>query len=206
MTKMNSRFRENVRGLPKLTSFHKTPENSAFLGRNAKESDSPPSKQPISPNLSTIYNPFMQNEPNFRKSQVNVRPLVIMNYERKSDWTLGENEPKTNPIKANLKRAKMNVNSFITKDYRKKDDFAVRKNKPNSKPISKTEVRSQKTEDRSQKSEDRRQSTDLPATAKAFRATARHGSAKPRQARRDPMSGFAFGGQEIHRLFNVLSR
>jgi hypothetical protein len=24
-----------------------------------------------------------------------------MNYEEKSDWTLGENEPKTNPIKAN---------------------------------------------------------------------------------------------------------
>ena len=72
----------------------------------------------------------MQNEPNFRKSQVNVRPLVIMNYERKSDWTPGENEPKTNPIKANLKRAQMNVNSLITKDYRKNDAFAVQKNKP----------------------------------------------------------------------------
>ncbi len=70
---------------------------------NAQKSTWPPNKPPISPNLPTIYNLFMQNEPNFRKSQVNVRPLVIMNYERKSDWTLGENEPKTNPNKANLK-------------------------------------------------------------------------------------------------------
>ncbi len=59
-----------------------------------------------------------------------------MDYEYKRDWTLGENKPNSNPIKANLKRAKMNVNSFITKDYRKKDDFVVRINKANSKPIS----------------------------------------------------------------------
>jgi len=56
-------------------------------------------------------------------------------YEYKSNWTLGENEPNTNPIKPNLRKAQMNVNSLITKDYRKKDDFAVRKNKPNSNPI-----------------------------------------------------------------------
>ena len=58
-----------------------------------------------------------------------------MNYEEKSDWTPGENEPNSNPIKANLKRAKMDVNSFIKKDYRKNNDFAVQKNKPNSNPI-----------------------------------------------------------------------
>jgi len=77
----------------------------------------------------------MQNKANFRKSQVDVTPLVIMNYEEKSDWTLGENKPNSKPIKANLKRAQMNVNLTITKDYRKKDDFAVQKNKANSKPI-----------------------------------------------------------------------
>jgi len=54
---------------------------------------------------------------------------------KKSDRTLGENKPNSNPNKANLKRAQVNVNSLITKDYRKKDDFAVQKNKPNSKPI-----------------------------------------------------------------------
>jgi len=47
---------------------------------------------------------FMQNKANFRKSQVNVRPLVIMNYERKSDWTPGENKPNSKPIKANFRK------------------------------------------------------------------------------------------------------
>ncbi len=54
----------------------------------------------------------MQNEPNIQKSQVNVRPLVIMIYEEKSDWTLGENEPKTNPIKPNSNPNKANVGSL----------------------------------------------------------------------------------------------
>jgi hypothetical protein len=44
----------------------------------------------------------MQNEANFRKSQMNVNLYNTMDYEEKSDWTPGENEPKTNPIKANL--------------------------------------------------------------------------------------------------------
>jgi len=52
-------------------------------------------------------------------------------YERKRNWTLGENKPNSNPIKPNLQKAKMNINSIITKDYRKKDDFTVRINKPN---------------------------------------------------------------------------
>ncbi len=79
---------------------------------------------------------FIQNKANFRKSRMNVNLYNTTNYENKSDWTLGENEPKTNPIKPNLKRAQMNVNSLITKDYRKNDAFAVQKNKPNSNPIS----------------------------------------------------------------------
>ena len=67
---------------------------------------------------------------------MNITSFYTVDYENKSNWTLGENEPNTNPIKANLRKAKMNVNSLITKDYRKKDDFAVQKNKANSKPIS----------------------------------------------------------------------
>ncbi len=77
----------------------------------------------------------MQNKANFRKSQMNVNLYNTTDYENKSNWTLGENKPNSNPIKANLKRAKMNVTSLITKDYRKEDDFAVQKNKPNSNPI-----------------------------------------------------------------------
>ena len=73
----------------------------------------------------------MQNKPNFQKSQMNVNPYNTTDYERKRNWTLGENKPNSNPIKPNSKRAKMNINSIITKDYRKKDDFVVRINKPN---------------------------------------------------------------------------
>jgi hypothetical protein len=58
-----------------------------------------------------------------------------MDYENKSDWTIGENKPNSNPIKPNFKKAKMNVNLYIIEDYRKKDDFIVRINKPNSNPI-----------------------------------------------------------------------
>ncbi len=75
--------------------------------------------------------PFMQNKPNFRKSQMNVNTYNKTYYENKSNWTLGENKPNSNPIKPNLRKAQMNVNSLITKDYRKKDDFIVRINKPN---------------------------------------------------------------------------
>ena len=44
----------------------------------------------------------MQNKANFKKSQVDVTPIIIMDYEEKSNWTLGENKPNSNPIKANL--------------------------------------------------------------------------------------------------------
>ncbi len=73
----------------------------------------------------------MQNKPNFQKSQMNANRYNTRDYERKRNWTLGENKPNSNPIKPNPKRAKMNINSIITKDYRKKDDFVVRINKAN---------------------------------------------------------------------------
>jgi hypothetical protein len=62
---------------------------------------------------------------------MNVSIFLQMAYENKSNWTLGENKPNSNPNKANFQKAQMNVNSLITKDYRKNDDFAVRINKPN---------------------------------------------------------------------------
>ncbi len=67
---------------------------------------------------------------------MNVNTYNTTNYENIANWTLGENKPNSNPIKANFRKAKMNVNLTLTKDYRKKDDFAVRINKPNSNPIS----------------------------------------------------------------------
>ena len=79
---------------------------------------------------------FLQNKANFQKSQMNVSIFLQMAYENKSNWTLGQNKPNSNPIKPNFRKAQMNVSSLITKGYRRYDDFVVRKNKPNSNPIS----------------------------------------------------------------------
>ncbi len=65
----------------------------------------------------------MQNKPNFPKSQMNANLYNTRDYERKSNWTLGENKPNSNPIKPNFHKAQMSANVFITKDYRKKDDL-----------------------------------------------------------------------------------
>ena len=78
----------------------------------------------------------MQNKPNFPDAQMNVSSILTKDYENKSNRTLRENKPNSNPIKPNFRKAQMNVNSLITKGYRKNDAFVVRKNKPNSNPIS----------------------------------------------------------------------
>jgi len=76
-------------------------------------------------------NPFYAKQTQFPKKSNDVSFFYTMDYENKSDRTLGENKPNSNPIKPNLRKAKMNVNSLITKGYRKNDDFVVRINKPN---------------------------------------------------------------------------
>ena len=40
---------------------------------------------------------FLQNEPNFRKSQMNVSALLIKEYVQMDTWSIRKNEPKTNP-------------------------------------------------------------------------------------------------------------
>ncbi len=87
---------------------------------------------------------FMQNEPNFGKAQMNVNPVITREYKNNSNWTLGENEPKTNPsqirpsvdgIKPNFKKAKMNVTSYITAGYENISNWTLFENKPNIEPI-----------------------------------------------------------------------
>ncbi len=51
---------------------------------------------------------FMQNKPNFLDAQMNLTSLITVEYENKSNWTLGENKPNSNPIKANTKPIKAN--------------------------------------------------------------------------------------------------
>jgi hypothetical protein len=45
----------------------------------------------------------MQNKPNLPKAQMNVTSLITVDYENKSNWTLGENKPNTNPIQTQYK-------------------------------------------------------------------------------------------------------
>jgi len=66
-------------------------------------------------------NLFLQNEPNFRKSQVNVSDLLKRNYDQLDTWSIRKNEPKTNPnepkTNPNPKKAEMNVTTCLTMNY-----------------------------------------------------------------------------------------
>jgi len=44
---------------------------------------------------------FLQNEPNFRKSQMNVSKVLTRNYDKMDTWSIRKNEPKTNPNEPN---------------------------------------------------------------------------------------------------------
>jgi hypothetical protein len=44
----------------------------------------------------------MQNEPNFPDDQMNVNKVLIKDYEKKSNWTLGENEPKRTQFQCSI--------------------------------------------------------------------------------------------------------
>jgi len=65
---------------------------------------------------------FMQNEPNFRKSQMNVNKVLTRDYEKRTLGERGKNEPKTNPKrtqnepKTNPKRTQNepNQSQFLT--------------------------------------------------------------------------------------------
>jgi hypothetical protein len=63
---------------------------------------------------------FMQNEPNFRKSQMNVNNVLTREYEKKDTWCSGKKQSQTNPNKAKFKKAKMNVTSILIKGYENK--------------------------------------------------------------------------------------
>ncbi len=62
----------------------------------------PARKPPILPNLPTIYNLFMQNEPNFPKSQMNVTSFITSKYEKMDIWWNGKNKANSKPNKANF--------------------------------------------------------------------------------------------------------
>ncbi len=58
---------------------------------------------------------------------MNVKSYNTNDYENKSDWTLGQNKPNSNPISS---KANMNANAFSQKDYENKTAFRLEQNKP----------------------------------------------------------------------------
>jgi len=70
---------------------------------------------------------FMQNKPNFQDVQMNVSIFSQMAYENKSNWTLGENKPKTNPI---CQRVKLMQSVYLQRILKKNADKGYEKTKP----------------------------------------------------------------------------
>jgi len=62
----------------------------------------------------------MQNKANLLDAQMNVKSFHIVVYKNKSNWTLGENKPNSNPIKPNLPEGKIDAKCVVTKDYEEK--------------------------------------------------------------------------------------
>jgi hypothetical protein len=60
---------------------------------------------------------FMQNKPNLLNAQMNVNIFSKMAYENKSNRTLGENKPNSNPIKPNCRKGKIDAKCVFNKDY-----------------------------------------------------------------------------------------
>jgi len=58
--------------------------------------------------FTTVKNPlqissFMQNKANFLDALMNVKSFHTVDYENKSNWTLGENKANTKPIQSQSK-------------------------------------------------------------------------------------------------------
>ncbi len=60
-----------------------------------------------------IINYYMQNKPNFQKSQMNVSIFSQKDYENISDWTLGENKPNQTQFQTQLCQNKPNRTQFL---------------------------------------------------------------------------------------------
>ena len=83
----------------------------------------------------------MQNEPNFKIGKMNVTSCGERDYERMDTWSIGKNEPKTNPNEPNFKKAKMNANSLLTKAYENQPPMGNKSNQTQCRNSSKSEAR-----------------------------------------------------------------
>ncbi len=64
--------------------------------------------------------PFMQNKPNFRKSQLNVSTLLQMAYENKRNWTIGQSKPNSKPIQTQSPKSQNECKLTYNKGLQKK--------------------------------------------------------------------------------------
>jgi hypothetical protein len=72
-------------------------------------------------------NLFMQNEPKFRKVKFNVNKVLTTDYDQMDTWSIGKNEPKTNP---NEPKTNPNEPNFSPKND------PTNPNEPKTNPIS----------------------------------------------------------------------
>ena len=70
---------------------------------------------------------FMQNKPNLLDAQMNVSSILTMAYENISNWTLGENQPNSNPI---AERVKLMQSVYLQRIMKKNADRGYEKTKP----------------------------------------------------------------------------
>ena len=135
---------------------------------------------------------FMQNKPNFRKSQMNASRVSTRDYENKTLGQRGKNKanskpnkPNSKPIKANLQNAQMNVNKVITKDYENKSNWAILENKANSKP-KQTQFQRQNMEQSSSNDNSSRQGRRPRVNSNIIIRNSKHKRGLPRELNRRP--------------------
>ncbi len=76
----------------------------------------PACKPPILPSLTTIYNLFMQNEPNLVRRRRIANSLLTKDYEEKCGKDLWKNEPNSKPNKPNFKSVEFTVRAIGLKE------------------------------------------------------------------------------------------
>ncbi len=69
----------------------------------------------------------MQNKPNLLDAQMNVNPYNTTDYENKSNWTLGQNKPNSNPI---AERVKLMQSVYLQRIMKKNAAKGYEKTKP----------------------------------------------------------------------------
>ncbi len=58
---------------------------------------------------------FLQNKAKFRKSQMNVNKVLTKDYDKKDTWSIGKNEPKTNPKRTQIQKGQNEHNFYYNK-------------------------------------------------------------------------------------------